>query len=80
MGVRELARGTQKVAGWGAPNTVSLLMRGEYPPSIEGMEAIARVLGVNPDYFAEYRMAIKRRELDPKRVGFRRALAALDAL
>ena len=70
VGVRELARATQKAAGWGAPNTISLLMRGEYPPTIESMEIIARVLGVSPDYFAEYRMAVKRRALDPKRPPF----------
>ena len=78
IGVRELSRATRARAGWGAPNTISLLMRGDIPPTIEGMEIIAGVLGISPDYFAEYRMAVRRRALDPKRVGFRAALAALD--
>jgi len=73
---RELVRRT-RTRGWGSPGTISFLMRDEMPPSIRAMEAIARALQVPPEHFAEYRLAIARRQLDPNVVGVKRALRNL---
>lgn len=79
MGVRELARAT-KSRGWGSPTTITFLHQGKMEPTIEAMEQVARALEVRPDYFAEYRMAVRRRQLDPRQVGFRKALKELKRL
>jgi transcriptional regulator with XRE-family HTH domain len=79
---RELARLTQR-HGKGRTETVSnftvnYLVQGEMAPTVRTMEAIAKALNIGPEHFAEYRMAMARRELDPVQVGFRKALKALD--
>jgi hypothetical protein len=43
------------------------------------MELIARACGVDPNYFAEHRLAVAMRELDPEEVGLERALRNLNA-
>ena len=43
------------------------------------MELIAKVCGVEPDYFAEYRLAMAMRDLDPNQVGLEQALANLNS-
>jgi hypothetical protein len=43
------------------------------------MELIAQACGVEPDYFAEYRLAVAMRELDPNEVGLEQALGNLNA-
>jgi transcriptional regulator with XRE-family HTH domain len=48
------------------------------PPTAEQIERLASVLGVAPDYFAEYRLWRLRAMLDPSVVGFDRAMANLD--
>jgi transcriptional regulator with XRE-family HTH domain len=56
---------------------INMLANGHDRPSIRAMELIARACGVDPDYFAEYRLAIAMRELDPEEVGLEQALANL---
>jgi transcriptional regulator with XRE-family HTH domain len=46
------------------------LASGKEQPSPRSVELIARALDVTPDVFGEYRLAILRHELDPKRSGF----------
>ena len=58
---------------------INMLANGHDRPSIRAMELIARACGVDPDYFAEYRLAIAMRELDPEEVGLEQALANLSA-
>jgi len=48
------------------------------PPTADQLERLASVLGVGPDYFAEYRLWRLRALLDPAVVGFGRAMANLD--
>lgn len=49
-------------------------------PSPEQVERLASVLGVSPRHFAEYRLWELRAMLDPRTVGFDRALAHLQSL
>jgi transcriptional regulator with XRE-family HTH domain len=58
---------------------INMLANGHDRPSIRAMELIARACGIDPDYFAEYRLAIAMRELDPEEVGLEQALANLNA-
>jgi transcriptional regulator with XRE-family HTH domain len=58
---------------------INMLANGHDRPSIRAMELIARACGVDPSYFAEYRLAIAMRELDPEEVGLEQALANLNA-
>jgi transcriptional regulator with XRE-family HTH domain len=58
---------------------INMLANGHDRPSIRAMELIARACGVDPNYFAEYRLAIAMRELDPEEVGLDQALANLSA-
>jgi transcriptional regulator with XRE-family HTH domain len=58
---------------------INMLANGHDRPSIRAMELIAKACGVDPSYFAEYRLAIAMRELDPAEVGLERALANLNA-
>lgn len=76
--IRKLHRATQAERGWGSLATIQALVGGSLKPSFEAMEHIARVLRIQPEYFAEYRLAKRRRELDPQFVGLRKALRNLD--
>jgi transcriptional regulator with XRE-family HTH domain len=58
---------------------LGMIERGEKQPSIEAIEAIARALGVAAGTFAEYRLALARRQLDEREVGLDQALANLEA-
>jgi transcriptional regulator with XRE-family HTH domain len=58
---------------------INMLANGHDRPSIRAMELIARACGVDPNYFAEYRLAVAMRELDPEEVGLDQALANLNA-
>jgi transcriptional regulator with XRE-family HTH domain len=58
---------------------INMLANGHDRPSIRAMELIAKACGIDPDYFAEYRLAIAMRELDPEEVGLERALQNLNA-
>lgn len=82
---RELARrcarhkwGGRGKKGLSMP-AISMIARGEFTPSIDAMEAIGKALQVPPETFAEYRLAKARAELDPDKVGLRKALRNLES-
>lgn len=77
MSQRELARVTQRHHGWGNSTTVSRMLANDLPPTLEGMEKIARALHVSPAIWPEYRMARWRHDLNPVRVGLDDAYATL---
>ncbi len=58
---------------------INMLANGHDKPSMRAMELIAQACGVDPDYFAEYRLTLAMRELDPNEVGLEQALANLNA-
>jgi transcriptional regulator with XRE-family HTH domain len=58
---------------------LNMLANGHDKPSTRAMDLIARACGVEPDYFAEYRLAEAMRELDPDEVGLEQALKNLNA-
>lgn len=58
---------------------INMLANGHDKPSLRAMELIARACGVEPEYFAEYRLAVAMRELDPNVVGLEQALENLNA-
>jgi transcriptional regulator with XRE-family HTH domain len=58
---------------------INMLANGHDKPSVRAMELIARACGVEPDYFAEYRLAAAMRLLDPAEVGLEQALENLNA-
>lgn len=61
-------------------STVNKLELGHRHPTIRTMEALAKALGVEPDLFAEYRLALVRRLFDEREIGLDAALAHLAAL
>lgn len=79
VSTRKLAETTQEMFnGWGAQVTIHRLSTGQVPATIEAMERIARALDVEPEYFAEHRLAMFRAQFDPEQVPLRVALANLD--
>jgi transcriptional regulator with XRE-family HTH domain len=58
---------------------LNMLANGHDKPSMRVMDLIARACSVSPDYFAEYRLAVAMRELDPTVVGLEQALDNLNA-
>jgi transcriptional regulator with XRE-family HTH domain len=58
---------------------INMLANGHDRPSVRAMELIAKACGTDPDYFAEYRLAVAMRELDPEEVGLAQALENLNA-
>ena len=58
---------------------LNMLANGHDKPSVRAMELIAQACRVEPDHFAEYRLAVAMRELDPTVVGLERALQNLNA-
>jgi transcriptional regulator with XRE-family HTH domain len=77
---RGLAEATRKLDGKGITHAhINMLANGHDKPSMRAMELIAAACEVEPDYFAEYRLAMAMRELDPAEVGLERALANLNA-
>ena len=58
---------------------INMLANGHDKPSMRAMELIAAACDVDPDYFAEYRLAAAMRELDPAEVGLEQALENLNA-
>jgi transcriptional regulator with XRE-family HTH domain len=58
---------------------LNMLANGHDKPSRRAMDLIAQACGVEPDYFAEYRLAVAMRELDPDEVGLEQALVNLNA-
>ena len=77
---RELAQRTRELDGRGMTHAhINMLANGHDRPSTRAMELIADACGVEPSYFAEYRLALAMRELDPDEVGFEQALENLNA-
>jgi transcriptional regulator with XRE-family HTH domain len=77
---RALAQRTRELDGKGMTHAhINMLAKGHDRPSMRAMELIARACGVEPDYFAEYRLARAMRELDPTQVGLEQALENLNA-
>jgi len=77
---RGLAQRTRELDGKGMTHAhINMLAKGHDRPSMRAMELIARACEVEPDYFAEYRLARAMRELDPTEVGLEQALENLNA-
>ncbi len=77
---RGLSDATRQLDGKGMTHAhINMLANGHDKPSMRAMELIAQACGVEPDYFAEYRLAAAMRELDPAEVGLERALENLNA-
>jgi transcriptional regulator with XRE-family HTH domain len=77
---RALADATRELDGKGVTHAhINMLANGHDKPSMRSMELIAEACGVAPDYFAEYRLAVAMRELDPAEVGLEQALENLNA-
>jgi transcriptional regulator with XRE-family HTH domain len=77
---RGLAETTRKLDGKGITHAhINMLANGHDKPSMRAMELIAAACDIDPDYFAEYRLAAAMRELDPTEVGLEQALENLNA-
>ena len=77
---RGLADATRQLDGKGMTHAhINMLANGHDKPSMRAMELVAQACGVDPDYFAEYRLAAAMRELDPAEVGLEQALENLNA-
>jgi transcriptional regulator with XRE-family HTH domain len=77
---RRLAEATRKLDGKGFTHAhINTLANAREKPSMRAMELLAQACGVEPDYFAEYRLAAAMRELDPTEVGLEQALENLNA-
>ena len=80
LSYRSLAAATRELDGKGVTHAhINMLANGHDKPSMRAMELIAAACGVDPDYFAEYRLAAAMRELDPAEVGLEQALENLNA-
>jgi transcriptional regulator with XRE-family HTH domain len=58
---------------------INMLANGHDKPSMRAMELIAQACDTSPYHFAEYRLAVAMRELDPAEVGLEQALENLNA-
>ena len=77
---RGLAEEIRELDGKGITHAhLNMLANGHDKPSMRVMELIARACSISPDYFAEYRLAMAMRELDPSVVGLEQALENLNA-
>jgi transcriptional regulator with XRE-family HTH domain len=80
LSYRALAERTRQVDGRGMTHAhINMLAKGHDRPSVRAMELIADACGIEPGYFAEYRLAQAMRELDPTEVGLEQALENLNA-
>ena len=80
LSYRGLAEATRQLDGRGMTHAhINMLANGHDKPSLRAMELIARACDVQPAYFAEYRLAVAMRELDPAEVGLEQALENLNA-
>src|ERR1700685_1487075 len=80
LSYRKLADETRRLDGRGMTHAhINMLANGRDKPSTRAMQLIAQVCDVEPEYFAEYRLAMAMRDLDPSQVGLERALANLNA-
>ncbi len=77
---RGLAEATRELDRKGITHAyINMLANGHDKPSMRAMKLIAQACGINPEYFAEYRLAVAMRELDPNEVGLEQALENLNA-
>ncbi len=77
---RGLAQAIREIDDKGLTHAhINMLANGHDKPSLRAMELIAEACGVEPEYFAEYRLALAMRELDPSQVGLEQALENLNA-
>jgi transcriptional regulator with XRE-family HTH domain len=77
---RGLAEEIREFDGKGITHAhLNMLANGHDKPSMRVMELIARACSISPEYFAEYRLAVAMRELDPNVVGLEQALENLNA-
>jgi transcriptional regulator with XRE-family HTH domain len=77
---RGLAQAIREIDDRGLTHAhINMLANGHDKPSLRAMELIAEACGVEPEYFAEYRLALAMRELDPSQVGLEQALENLNA-
>jgi len=80
LSYRGLAEATRGLDGRGMTHAhINMLANGHDRPSMRAMELIAAACDVVPEHFAEYRLALAMRELDPAEVGLEQALANLNA-
>jgi transcriptional regulator with XRE-family HTH domain len=80
MTYRSLAQATRTLDGKGMTHAhINMLANGHDRPSMRAMELLAQACGVEPDYFAQYRLASAMRALDPAEVGLEQALENLNA-
>ena len=80
LSYRSLAAATRELDGKGVTHAhINMLANGHDKPSMRAMELIAEACGVEPSYFAEYRLAVAMKALDPAEVGLEQALANLSA-
>lgn len=76
---RSLAEATRQIDGKGLTHAyINMVANRHDKPSMRAMVLIAQACGVDPDYFAEYRLADAMRQLDPTEVGLEQALANLN--
>jgi transcriptional regulator with XRE-family HTH domain len=77
---RGLAQAIREIDDKGLTHAhINMLANGHDKPSLRAMELIAQACEVEPEYFAEYRLALAMRELDPSQVGLEQALENLNA-
>ena len=77
---RGLAEEIRELDGKGITHAhLNMLANGHDKPSMRVMELIAQACSISPEYFAEYRLAVAMRELDPNVVGLEQALDNLNA-
>jgi len=77
---RGLAQAIREIDDRGLTHAhINMLANGHDKPSLRAMELIAHACDVKPQYFAEYRLALAMRELDPSQVGLEQALENLNA-
>ena len=80
MTYRSLAAATREIDGKGLTHAhINMLANGHDKPSMRAMELIAQACDADATYFAEYRLAVAMRELDPAEVGLAQALENLNA-
>jgi len=79
LSYRGLAEAIREIDRQGITHAhLNMLANGHDKPSMRVMELIARACDVSPNYFAEYRLAVAMRELDPTVVGLEQALENLN--
>jgi transcriptional regulator with XRE-family HTH domain len=80
LSYRGLAAATRELDGKGVTHAhINMLANGHDKPPMRAIELIAKTCRVEPTFFAEYRLAVAMRQLDPSEVGLEQALENLNA-